>query len=88
MLIIFKSRYTQWHSWSRQCATSLKVAGSIPDGVIVLLHCHNPSDGDMAMLPNQPLEEMSTRYVSWGVNAAGATRADKYTTFSADCLEI
>ena len=24
---------TRWHSWLRQCATSQKVAGSIPDGV-------------------------------------------------------
>jgi hypothetical protein len=23
-----------WHSWLRHCATSQKVAGSIPDGVI------------------------------------------------------
>jgi hypothetical protein len=25
---------TRWHSWLRHCATSRKVAGSIPDGVI------------------------------------------------------
>jgi hypothetical protein len=25
---------TQWRSWLRQCATSRKFAGSIPDGVI------------------------------------------------------
>ena len=25
---------TRWHSWLRPCATSRKVAGSIPDGVI------------------------------------------------------
>ena len=25
---------TQWHGWLRHCATSQKVAGSIPDGVI------------------------------------------------------
>ena len=27
-------RGTRWHSWLRHCATSRKVAGSIPDGVI------------------------------------------------------
>ena len=27
---------TQWRSWLRHCATSRKVAGSIPDGVIIL----------------------------------------------------
>jgi len=42
----------------------------------------------MAMWSTQPLEEMSTRYISWGVKSAGASRADKHTTFNADCLEI
>ena len=27
-----------WHIWLRHCATSLKVAGSIPDGVTVIFH--------------------------------------------------
>jgi hypothetical protein len=27
-------RGTRWRSWLRHCATSRKVAGSIPDGVI------------------------------------------------------
>ena len=29
---------TRWCSWFRQCATSRKVAGSIPDGVIETFH--------------------------------------------------
>jgi hypothetical protein len=29
---------TQWRSWLRHCATSRKVAGSIPDGVIGIFH--------------------------------------------------
>jgi hypothetical protein len=29
---------TQWHSWLRCCATSQKVAGLIPDGVIGIFH--------------------------------------------------
>jgi hypothetical protein len=33
---------TAWGSWSRYCATSRKVAGSIPDGVIGIFHWHNP----------------------------------------------
>ena len=37
--------------WLRCCATYLKMAGSIPDGVIGIFHWHNPSD--------QPLTEMS-----------------------------
>jgi hypothetical protein len=37
----------------------------------------------MALGSTQPLAEMSTKNISWGVNAAGA---DNLT--SADCLEI
>ena len=29
---------TRWRSWLRRCATSQKVAGSIPDGVIGIFH--------------------------------------------------
>ena len=28
---------TRWRSWMRHCATSRKVAGSIPDGVIDII---------------------------------------------------
>jgi len=31
-------RGTRWRSWLRECATSRKVAGSIPDGVIGIIH--------------------------------------------------
>ena len=50
----------QW-SWLRHCATSRKVAGSIPDGVIGIFHWHNPSDPTMALGPTQPVTDMSTR---------------------------
>ena len=30
-------RGTQWRSWLRHCATSRKVAGSIPEGVIDMI---------------------------------------------------
>jgi hypothetical protein len=36
--------YTLFH-----CATSRKFAGSVPDGVIAILHCHNPSGRTMAL---------------------------------------
>ena len=62
---------TQWRSWLRHCATSRKVAGSIPDGVIGIFHWHNPSDPTMALGLTQPLTEMSTRNTSWEVKAAG-----------------
>jgi hypothetical protein len=38
--------------------------GSIPDGVIGIFHCHNPSDRTIALGSTQPLTEMSTRSIS------------------------
>jgi len=58
--------------WVRWCATNPKVAGSIPDGVIGIFRCHNPSDRIVSLGSTQPLTEMSTGSISWGVKAAGA----------------
>jgi hypothetical protein len=63
-------RYSR--SWLRHCATSRKVAGSIPDGVITIFYWHNPSGRTMALRSIKPLTEMSTRNIFWGVKAAGA----------------
>ena len=52
--------------WLRCCVTNLKVAGSIPGGVIGIFHLRNPSDRTMALGSTQPLTEMSTRRISWG----------------------
>ena len=52
--------------WLRCCATSRKVSGSIPDGVIEIFLWHNLSDHTMALGSTQPLTEMSTRWISWG----------------------
>jgi hypothetical protein len=60
----------QWRSWLRHCATSWKVAGSIPNGVTGFFHWHNPSGCTLALGSTQPLTEMSTRNVSWEVKAA------------------
>jgi len=57
---------TRSRSFFRQCATSWKVAGSIPDGFIGIFHWHNPSGRTMALELTQPLTEMSTRNISWG----------------------
>jgi hypothetical protein len=57
---------TRWRSWLRHCATSRKVTGSIPDGVIGIFHLHNPSGRTIALGSTQPLTEMSTRNISWG----------------------
>jgi hypothetical protein len=53
------------------CATNQKVAGSIPEGVMEFFIDINPSDRTMALGSTQPLTEMSTRSISWGVNVAG-----------------
>jgi len=55
---------TRWRSWLRHCATSRKVAGSIPGGVIGIFHLHNPSGRTMALGLTQPLRVMSTRNIS------------------------
>ena len=46
--------------------------GSIPDGVIGIFQWHNPSSRTMALGSTQPLTDMSTTHISWGVNAAEA----------------
>ena len=40
---------TRWRSWLRHCATSRKIEGSIPDGVIRILLWHNTSGHTMAL---------------------------------------
>jgi hypothetical protein len=55
-----------------QLVEALKVAGSIPDGVIGIFHWHNPVCRTMALGSTQPLTEISTRNIYWGVNVAGA----------------
>jgi len=62
----------RWRSRLRHCATSRKVAGSIPEGVKGIFHRHNPSGHTVALGLTQPLTEMSTRIIFWGVKAAGA----------------
>jgi hypothetical protein len=56
----------------RHCATNWEATGSIPDGVTGIFHWHNPFGRIMALGSTQPLTEMSTRNISWGVKAAGA----------------
>jgi len=49
-----------------------RFAGSISDGFIGIFHWRNPSGRNMALGSTQPLTEMSTRNIPWGVKAAGA----------------
>jgi hypothetical protein len=46
--------------------------GSIPHGDIEMFHCHNPSGRTMALVSTQPLTEMSTANIPWGLLAVGA----------------
>jgi hypothetical protein len=69
---------TQCRSWLRHSATSLKVMGSIPDGVIGVFHLRNPSGRTMVLGSTQSLSEMRTSNISWGLKAA---RADNLNTF-------
>ena len=48
----------RWRSRLKQCATSRKVAGSIPDGVGIF-HWNNPTGRTMALGSTQPLTDMS-----------------------------
>jgi hypothetical protein len=56
--------------WLFHCATSRKVAGLIPDEVTEIFHRLTPLT--MALGSTQPLTEISTRNISWGVKGAGA----------------
>ena len=51
------------------CYKYRKVAGSIPAGVIEIFRWHKPSDRTMVLGSTQPLTEISTRSISWGVKA-------------------
>jgi len=65
IIIIIIIGGTRWRSWLRHCATSRKVAGSIPNYVTGFFHWHKPSGRTMALGSTQPLTEKSTRNVSW-----------------------
>jgi len=67
-------------SWLRHCATSWKIAGSIPDGVTGIFHWHNSSGRTAALGLTQPLAEISTRNISWGVKWP-VLRTDNLTMF-------
>ena len=76
-----------WRSWMRHCRTSRKVAGSIPDGVIGIIHCHKPSGCTVTLVSTQPLTEMSTRNIYWG-KGGRCIRLTLLPPSCADCLEI
>ena len=52
-------------------ATSRKVVGSILDGVIGIWRWHKSSGRTMALGSNQPVTDIRTGNISFGVKAAG-----------------
>ena len=79
--IYLQEKKTRWRSWLSHCATSRKVADSIPDGVIGIFHWHNPSGRTMALGSTQPLTEMSTRNISWWGKGGRCVGLDNLTNF-------
>ena len=80
--------HTRWRSWLRHCASSRKVAGSIPDSVIGFFHWHNPSDRIMALGSTQRLTEMSTRDAFLCCKGDRCVGLTKFPPPYADCHEI
>jgi hypothetical protein len=66
----------------------IHVAGSIPDGVTVIFHWHNPSGRTMAQGLTQPLTEMSTGNISWVGKGGRCVGLTTLPPSCADCLEM
>ena len=73
---------TRWRSWLRHYATSLKVAGSIPDGVIGIFHWYNPPGVDSVSNKNE-YQEYFLRGLMLPVR-----RADNLTTLMCQIVLI
>ena len=78
------TRGKRWGRCLRHCATTRKVAVSIPDGVIGIFYCHNLSGCTMALGLTLPLTEMSTRNISWGKGG----RCVELTTSPPSCADF
>jgi hypothetical protein len=78
----------RWCSWLRHCATSRKVAGSIPDCIAGVFRWYNPSGRTMAQGLTQPITEMSTRKNSWGGKGGWCVGLTTLQTSYAVCVKI
>ena len=79
---------TWWHSSLRHCTASQRVAGSIPYGVIGIVHWHNPPGRTKTLELTQTLTEMSTMGISWGCKDGRSVRLTTLPHSCADCHEI
>jgi hypothetical protein len=68
-------------------ATSRKVAGSIPDEIIVFFNWPNPSSRIMAVGSTPPVTEMSTRNLSGGKGRPACTADNFHRHLWADYSE-
>jgi hypothetical protein len=71
--------------WLRHCATNRKFAGSIPVGVTVIFHWHNPFDRTVALGSTQPPTELRIFPGGKGGRCVGLTTLPPSC---ADCLKI
>jgi len=68
--VIFQNKGMRWLSLLRNCATSWKVAGLIPDGFMVIFHLLEPSGHTVALESTQHITEMNNRGTCWEAKAA------------------
>ena len=72
--------------WHR--AISQKVAGSIPDGVIGIFHCHNPSGRTMAPGVDSASNRNEYQEYSLGCRVGRCVALTTLAVSCVDCLEI
>ena len=76
------------HSWLRHYATSRKVAGSIPIGVIGIFHWHNPSSHTMALGVNSASNRNEYQEYFLGGKGGRCVALTTLPPSCASCLEI
>jgi hypothetical protein len=59
------SKLVSLGAYNNHINTSRMAASSIPDSVIGIFHCHNPSGHNTGLASTQRLTEISTSFVSW-----------------------
>ena len=85
-LIYFRG--TRSRSWLRHYATIRMVAGSIPDGVIGILHWHNPSGRTVALGLPYPNNRNVYQECFLGGKGGRCVGLTTLPPLCADCLEI